>query len=127
MLRLRAARRQATAFVAGLALLCAQALGLAHAVAHPQAGGPLAADAHAHGHGHDHGAHAQGLFDAQHEEGSAQCQLLDQLSHGDGLSAQASAWRFAAPQLRFTVAPAVAVHATCARGYHARGPPSVLA
>jgi hypothetical protein len=126
MLRLRAARRQAIAFVAGLALLCAQAVGLAHAVAHPQGGGPLAAEGHDphHDHGHDHGP---SLFDAQHDEGSAQCQLLDQLSHGDGLAAPALAWRFAAPQLRFAAAPAAVVHATCACGYHARGPPSFLA
>jgi hypothetical protein len=128
MRRLREARRQATALVAALALLCAQAIGLAHAVAHPQAGVHPAIHGAHHDPGHEHDpAHDHGLFDAQHDEGSPQCQLFDQLSHGDSLAVPALAWSFAAPEPAFSAAPAASVRATCACGYHARGPPSFLA
>jgi hypothetical protein len=114
-----ATRRRSAALIAALALLLAQAIGLAHGVAHPQANGAAVA-----GETHDH---AFSAFDAQHEEGSWQCQLLDQLSHVDGLAASSHGRTFAAPVAAFTVSPAAPLHATCARGYHARGPPIFLA
>ena len=117
MLSLSCAHRRASAFVAALALLLAQAIGMAHAVAHPQTRQLAAAVAD-----HDHGA-----FDAQHEEGSPQCRLLDQLSHADGAVASPLAQTFAAPTAAFTAAPTALVRATCGCGYHARGPPPLLA
>lgn len=121
MLSVRRTHRRGVALFAALALLCAQAIGLAHAVAHPLAHA-VAAVVVDHNHGHDDGA-----FDAQHEEGSWQCQLLDQLSHADGVTPSLQGCVSAAPAAAFAVAPATPVHATCACGYHARGPPTVLA
>lgn len=117
MLLLSAAQRRGAAFFAALALLLAQAVGMAHAVAHPQSHQLAAAVAE-----HEHGA-----FDAHHDEGSPQCQLLDQLSHADGVAAATPAPTFAVPATAFTAAPAALVRATCAWGYHARGPPLLLA
>jgi hypothetical protein len=119
MLSLSCAHRRGAAFFAALALLLAQAVGMAHAVAHPQAHQPAAA---AQDHDHEHGA-----FDAHHEEGSPQCQLLDQSSHADGVAASSPALTFHAPAAALAAAPAAIVRATCACGYHARGPPLPLA
>lgn len=123
---LRLLDRRGVAFFAALALLCAQAMGLAHAVAHRHAQGlAVAGLLHAECEEHEHG---HGLFDAHHDEGSLQCLLLDQLSHADALAAPpAVAWAFAAPEAACAPAPAPVLHATCARGYHARGPPLFLA
>ena len=72
-------------------LLAAQALGLAHRVAHAP-GLPAApaqatvfavADVHAH-------ADAEASAHAQHEAGSADCRLIDQLAHADALCGDAS-------------------------------------
>lgn len=111
-------RRRGVAFIAALALLCAQAIGLAHAVAHPHANGGVAVNA-----SHDH---AHSAFDAQHDEGSWQCQLFDQLSHADGLAPSLHGCVFAVPAAAFAAAPPAPVRATCACGYHARGPPIFL-
>lgn len=118
-MRLPSRRRLFTAFVAVAALLLAQALGLAHRIAHvPQA---LASVAHAH-EDHAHG------FDAHHDEGSAECRLIDQAGHGDAATAPVlvvdapSAGR----EARRAVAPACVALAP-ARAYHARGPPPFLA
>jgi hypothetical protein len=119
MLSVTCVRRSGVAFIAALALLCAQAIGLAHAVAHPHANGGVALGAT---HDHQHSA-----FDAQHDDGFWQCQLFDQLSHADGATPSLQGWTFAAPVAAFAASPAVPVHATCARGYHARGPPIFLA
>lgn len=128
--------RRATAFLAALALLLAQAIGLAHALAHPQAGSIASlaavraqcnADDAARVPGAFDAARAPGAFDAQHEEGSLQCRLLDQLTHADAVAAPLGAWTFGAPAAHFVDAPAAAVRATCACGYHARGPPPFLA
>jgi hypothetical protein len=117
MLSVSCVRRRSVAFIAALTLLCAQAIGLAHAVAHPHA--KVAASAPHH--------QAHNTFDAQHDEGSWQCQLFDQLSHADGLTPSLNGCVFAAPAAAFAAAPAAPVHASCACGYHARGPPSFLA
>jgi hypothetical protein len=120
--------RRGTAFVAALALLLAQAIGLAHAVVHPRAAPALLHAAVAYGEHDEHAHGPTGLFDAHHDEGSLQCQLLDQLTHADGLAApSALASTFAAPVEAFAAAPAAPVRAACARGYHARGPPQRLA
>ena len=119
MLSVSCVRRRGVAFIAALALLCAQAIGLAHAVAHPQAYAVAATVAV-----HDHAA---GAFDSQHDEGSPQCQLFDQLSHGDGATPSLHVVVFAAPAAAFAAAPAAPVRAGCACGYHARGPPTFLA
>lgn len=120
MLFLGAVRRRSTALLAALALLLAQAVGLAHGVAHPQAGGFAAASAE-----HDHD-HERSAFDGHHDEGSAQCQLLDQLSHADGVTPSLQGCAFALPATAFAVAPAAPRCAACACGYHARGPPIFL-
>jgi hypothetical protein len=112
--------RRGVALVVALALLLAQAIGLAHALAHPAA--------HAHDAVSSAVAHDDdGWFDAHHDEGSAQCQLLDQLTHADGPPPAAAGWAFAAPQAALVAAPTAPRRATAACGYHARGPPRVLA
>ncbi len=121
MLSLSAVRRRGAALFAALALLLAQAVGLAHGVAHPQAHGVAAASGE---HDHDHERNA---FDGQHDEGSVQCQLLDQLSHADGVAPSLHACVFAMPATAFAAPPVAPRCATCACGYHARGPPIFLA
>ena len=122
-----ALQRRGTAFVAALALLLAQAIGLAHAVAHPQAAAAALSTA-LHAEPDDDHAHASNPFDAHHDEGSPQCQLLDQLTHADGFAApSAGASTFAAPVEAFSAAAAAPVRAALASGYHARGPPLFLA
>ena len=119
MLSLAAARRRGVALIAALALLLAQAVGLAHGVAHPQADGFVAASAE-----HDH---ERSAFDGLHDEGSVQCQLLDQLSHADGVTLSLQGGVFALPATAFAVSPAAPRCAPCSCGYHARGPPIFLA
>lgn len=119
MLSLATVRRRGVACIAALALLCVQAIGLAHAVAHPHANGGVAV-----GTINDRQHNA---FDAQHDEGSLQCQLFDQLSHADSATPSLQGWTFAAPVAAFVPSPASPVHAICACGYHARGPPIFLA
>jgi hypothetical protein len=112
-------RRPLAALVAVAALLLAQALGLAHGVVHAPQALALVAPAH--------DDHAHG-FDAHHDEGSAECRLIDQAGHdhrrGDrvavadvpGVGREA---RGAAALSFVALAPA--------RAYHARGPPRFLA
>jgi hypothetical protein len=124
MLRLSVARRQAAAFAAVLALVLAQAVGLAHGLAHPQhdVGVAVAAAQDESG--------ATGLQAAfeQHDEGSAECRLIDQAGHGDAASPAAlAAWAFALPGFSAPAAPAAPRSSACARPYLARGPPSFLA
>jgi hypothetical protein len=121
--------RRAAAWIAALALLFAQALGLVHAVAHAHAHEPAIAhalqaecDEHAHAHVHD-----DNVFDAHHDEGSPHCLLFDQLAHADGLTEIGVAESFAAPDASFTDAPAPPRRERCGCGYHARGPPHTLA
>ena len=147
-----------TWLIAGIALLSAGALGVAHRAAHlgvPVAGhGPGHAHAHAHAplHGPAFGAallravtqdsgHAQGLDESadceaahgsaasvslfpDHDDGSEQCRLLDQLLHLDTLPG--AAWVVSPP--RIAVAPvsrAPLLRAATARhDYLARGPPA---
>ncbi len=92
-----------------LLLLAAQAAGLAHRVAHA----PGAAQAAAHGH-----------FAAVHDEGSAECRLIDQLAHADGLCGDAPAATAAAVggTSAAVLAPRV-VAAGPAAAYLARAPP----
>jgi hypothetical protein len=115
-------------------LLLLQMLALAHGIAHPhtRAGVAHSLDS-AHDHDHDpagHDAEASvlaGLFDGHHDEGSVQCQLLDQLAHADALSAPPVDWTFAPPRAEFAAQVPAPQRATVGRGYHARGPPSFLA
>jgi hypothetical protein len=112
-------RRPLTAFMAVAALLLAQALGLAHGVEHaPYAPGSAtqAHEDHAHG------------FDAQHDEGSAECRLVDQAGHGDSAPAPtvAADVPHVGREARAVAAPACVALAP-ARAYHARGPPPFLA
>lgn len=132
---MRLPRHTVVAWAAALALLFAQALGLAHAVVHAHAHEAALARAlqvdcdehdHAHAHAHDH-AQGHSLFDAHHDEGSPYCQLFDQLAHADGLTAPPTDWTFAPPAADFAAAPPAPQHATCGCGYHARGPPLLLA
>jgi hypothetical protein len=113
---------------AGLLLL--QLLASAHGIVHPATQGVASHASESirddHHHEHDRGELA-GLFDSQHDEGSAQCQLLDQLAHADALSAPIGDWTFAAPQAEIAAAVPAPQRASVGRGYHARGPPSFLA
>jgi hypothetical protein len=112
--------KRRTAFIAVLALLLAQALGLAHGIAHPNVQG-LAFGAASHArHDHAHGEHA-------HDEGSPQCRLIDQLTHADVLVAPPPATltdASPAPLPAFAAQQAPALEAARAR---ARGPPLHLA
>jgi hypothetical protein len=117
-------------------LLLLQMLALAHGIAHPHARAGVAHSldsAHDHDHdrglaGHDADAGAlAGLFDAAHDEGSVQCQLLDQLAHADAMTAPLVAWTFAPPEAVFAAPVPAPQRATVGCGYHARGPPYFLA
>jgi hypothetical protein len=122
--------RALVAWTAAFALLCAQALGLAHGVAHAHARDAAlvqALDADCDDHDHAHEAHEHGVFDAHHDEGSPQCQLFDQVAHADGLAAPSADWTFAPPGADFAAAPATPQRVRCGCGYHARGPPLNLA
>jgi hypothetical protein len=90
-------------------LLAAQGLGLAHHVAHGQ-GGPAT-------------AHASPWLDG-HDDGSADCRLIDQLGHAD----LAFGARAALPQAAVSAAPPArcrhpAQPLAPARPYQARAPP----
>ena len=128
-------------------LLAAQALGLAHRVAHApglpgaaaaHAAAVFSADLHAHGDGAA-GAHAEGTAGVQahghgaigaaagshHEAGSADCRLIDQLAHADAMCGSAGL----PPELLRTAATGAAVDLTSlpagsAAAYLARGPPA---
>jgi ABC-type Zn2+ transport system substrate-binding protein/surface adhesin len=130
--------RRAIGWAAALALLFAQALGLAHAVAHAPAHETVQSklaralqadcDEHAHAHEHEHAhEHDHNVFDAHHEEGSPNCLLFDQLAHADGLTDIGVATSFAAPDASFSDAPTPPRRERCGCGYHARGPPNTLA
>jgi hypothetical protein len=122
--------RHAVAWAAAFALLCAQALGLAHAVAHAHAHeSALARVLQAECEDHTHGGpvHEHSLFDAHHDEGSPHCLLFDQLAHADGLTDAGASAQFAPPDASFSDAPTQPRREHCACGYHARGPPLLLA
>jgi hypothetical protein len=119
--------RQRTASIAVLALLLAQAIGLAHGIAHPHSRGGLpnatvettvAATA----------VTSAGTWaDGWHGDGSAPCRLLDQLSHADALTLT---WSLpsALPSVQTPAAPLrVAPCTRIAAAYLARGPPTFLA
>lgn len=101
-----------------LALLAAQAVGLAHRVVHGlplgDGGGPAA-----------HAVADPGLF-AAHQQGGIECRLLDHAAHADALIA--AAWP-ALPPLVSAVLPApsgTTLGAGSAHAYLARGPPAGL-
>lgn len=112
-------RRAFHAALLALALVGAQALGLAHRVLHGQAPpAQLGASAAAPTAGGT-------AFDA-HEPGSIECRLLDQVAHADGLAA--TAWPALPPRVPAPAPAAAAVAAAAApcHGYQARGPPGGL-
>jgi hypothetical protein len=115
--------RQRTASIAVLALLLAQAIGLAHGIAHPHSRGglPSASAALAVADG------AKSWAGGGHSDGSVQCRLLDQLSHADALTPTLSL-PSALPSVQTPAAPLrVAPCARVATAYLARGPPIFLA
>lgn len=142
-----------TWLIAGIALLSAGALGVAHRAAH--LGVPVATHGAAHAHAllHDHAfggarvraaahesGHAVGLggsadcADAhgsaaslslfpEHDDGSEQCRLLDQLLHLDSLPG--AAWEVSPPPTATAVVSSAPLRraATARHDYLARGPP----
>jgi hypothetical protein len=115
-------RNRRTAFIAVLALLLAQALGLAHGIAHPNAQGLAFLAASPAGH-----AHVDAPDGQAHDEGSPQCRLIDQLTHADLLVAPPPATltdASPAPLPAFAAQQAPALEVARAR---ARGPPLLLA
>jgi hypothetical protein len=115
--------RQRTASIAVLALLLAQAIGLAHGIAHPHSRGGLpsatAAVTVADG--------ASSWAGGMHDDGSGQCRLLDQLSHADALTPTFTL-PSSPPSVQTLAAPLhVAPCARVAPAYLARGPPIFLA
>ncbi len=129
-LRFPPARPMQAWLLAGL-LLLAQGLGLAHRVAHApglaQAGMAGSAVAHVHGpaRGPDQApAQASVLAAAGHEADTAECRLIDQLAHADGLCD--AAWAHAGAPQATDLATAVAAatpRAGPASAYLARAPP----
>lgn len=109
-------QRPLAAFMAVAALLLAQALGLAHRVAHA----PHAPDAH-------DGTSAT-AFDAHHDEGSPECRLVDQAAFGDAVTTPVVvAGLPPAGTVSVLGALSVAVARLHAQPYCARGPPRFLA
>lgn len=93
-----------------LLLLVSQGAGLAHRIAHASSAG---------------GATAQTVWKADHQPGSADCRLVDQLTHADVLCGAT----LAAAPLRLPADTAVALAAEAVRAqpapqHPARGPPS---
>jgi hypothetical protein len=129
MIATPATRRRIAAFAAALALLAAQAFGLAHRVAHGAE--PAVAHAHEaaeceHGHGLGHGLTA--LFDRHHDEGSVECRLIDQAGHADLLPVDAPPVLTLDPATATSPpCPAGAVRTTTPQPYQARAPPLLLA
>lgn len=121
--------RPLQAWLLAALLLLAQGWGLAHRVAHApglgRAGVADAAPGRVHGQVDGH-AHAQAAVSwaTGHEAGTAECRLIDQLAHADGLCADV--WAAApAPQLTEAndAAPPPAPRAGSASAYLARAPP----
>lgn len=83
-MRLCLHHRRTLAVWAVVALVFAQVLGLAHGTLHAPG-----RDAAAHA-AEAPGAHGHGAFDG-HAAGDAECRLLDQLAHADGLALTALA------------------------------------
>lgn len=113
---MRFTRRSCHAALLALALLAAQALGLAHRTAHglPQPAGSAPAAA----------GEVDGAPFSAHEPGGTECRLFDQASHADAL---ANAPSPALPPRVPAPMPAVAGPCTGAaaiRAYFARGPPA---
>lgn len=109
-------------------LLAAQALGLAHRVAHAP-GLPAAVVVQAAQTSQTSqtavAAPADAPADAQHEAGSADCRLIDQLAHADALCGSASL--LPAPLRAVALSTVAAVPALprgSAAAYLARGPPA---
>jgi len=102
-------------------LLAMQVLGLVHTVAHAAGHVPVAVLGDTALSPRD-----DGVFGA-HQAGSADCQLYDQLVHGDLALACDNPW---GPQRVATIAPAAVAlspHLTAVRRYCARDPPAALA
>lgn len=97
-------------------LLLAQGLGLAHGMAHGLELGSQHPVVVAHAH--------DSAWDHDHEAGSAECRLVDQLGHADGLS---GVWVLPVDVLVSAAAPAAAGQSTPrptpAASYRARAPP----
>ena len=115
--------------VIALALLLAQTLGLLHGIAHGLNGAgasSIAARAHADAEPshatHEPHARVAGLFDT-HEDESAECQLYDQLTHGDVLWSAIAAFTAPAPLPPLTYRAAQAPRGACASWSLARAPP----
>jgi len=123
----RSRPRPLAAFVAVAALLLAQAFGLAHGVVHAPGAGLLAQAAHdADDRDRDHD-HDDGAF-SQHDEGSAECRLIDQAGHGDAAAAPAVAAGLPpAGRAAERIEPPARIVKAGAQPYRARGPPHPLA
>lgn len=113
MMSLLRRHRPLAAFLAVTALLLAQALGLAHRVAHAP---------------HAHAGTVASAFDIQHDEGSAECRLVDQAAFGDAVTTPVvlAGLPPAGPEPALGALPAAVAKAS-AQPYRARGPPSILA
>jgi hypothetical protein len=115
--------RQRTASIAVLALLLAQAIGLAHGIAHPHSRGGLPSATVAATVAASGVTWAGGL----HDDGSVQCRLLDQLSHADALTSALSLPSVPTAAQTRVAPPRMAPCARVAPAYLARGPPIFLA
>lgn len=115
--------RQRIASVATLALLLAQAIGLAHGIAHPLSRSGLPQQTAAAVVATD----ASNWADQLHDAGSALCRVLDQVSHADALTPALSLPSLPPPALAAAAPPPVALCARVAPAYLARGPPPLLA
>lgn len=112
------ARRMSVAWIA--ALLLAQALALVHGVVHPGGHGAVAAA------GASVRADAGAPFDpwADHDDGGAQCRLVDQLALGHALACTSAAPPAPAAAQVHAPLPRLPLHAqAAARAHRARAPP----
>lgn len=119
------ARRPASAWAAlawVLALLLAQTLGLVHGVLHGQ--GRLAPTAGVHAPRGDAPPGWLLGWAADHDEGDATCQQIDQLGHGPALPVLESLPAFAPAVAVCATAPALPPVLRVAQPYQPRAPPA---
>lgn len=103
-----------------VALVFAQVLGLAHGTLHAAGSGPAHAASGAPAVGAD--PHGHGLFEG-HAAGDAECRLLDQLGHADGLAWAAPALAPQGTAPRVAAAPPRSAEPVFFAAYAARAPP----
>lgn len=124
--RVRPLPRQSLVLLLIAALVLWHSLGVMHRLAHAEPG-------HAHGSiaatlpdagVHESGGHGLGRLFADHQQGSSDCRLLDQLAHADGAPAVAAAAASLDPPAFLARILSGQALARWAALFDARGPPA---